>query len=68
MKLPINEHVKLQLHPYMLVLREKEANADEKSEGCDLVMLQLACHERLSSPGQSVLRPLLQVEQTHLGS
>ena len=54
MHLHINDHVKLQLKPYMFVLQDDKEVAQQPS----LLMLHVGRWERLRAPGQIELQPL----------
>ena len=54
MHLHINDHVKLQLKPYMFVLQDDKEVTRQPS----LLMLHVGRWERLRAPGQIELQPL----------
>ena len=58
MTLHLNEEISRLLNPYMLVLREEE-NGEGTPEDYSLQMLQVGHFERLKSPDQIHLFPLL---------
>lgn len=55
MRMHINDHVKLQLKPYMFVLQKDQEFTEQPS----LLMLHVGQWERLRAPGQIDLHPLL---------
>lgn len=60
-RLHINDHVKLQLKPYMFVLRDDQEVAQQPS----LLMLHVGRWERLRAPGQIELQPLFSESSVH---